>query len=307
MDFDRDHDARVRAAAFEWLTRQAVIHEKAFPRKVLERGFEFEGSRVSLVSPQGIFKPKLMQAPLSITTSPKGPYNDGFGSDNLLRYRYRGTNPNHPDNAGLRKAMTHELPLVYCHGVVPSRYVVVWPVYVVHDSQEDLTFSVVVDDATSADVLSRSEGGVGVIAEARRQYVTSLTRRRLHQSAFRERVLSAYQYQCAFCRLRHSELLDAAHIIPDSDPRGDPVVSNGIALCRLHHAAFDKFFLGVRPDLIIQVRLDVLEECDGPTLQHAIQGLHGQSIVFPSRVAERPALKSLTERYEKFLEVAGTR
>ena len=216
-------------------------------------------------------------------------------------------NPQHPDNVGLRFAMHHELPLVYCHGVVPGRYVVMWPVYLVHDSPQDLAFSVAVDDVTQADIFSRHGSNVNVAAEARRQYVTSLTRRRLHQSAFRERVLSAYRHQCAFCRLRHSELLDAAHIIPDSDPRGEPIVSNGISLCRLHHAAFDKFFLGVRPDRIIEVRRDVLEEIDGPTLQHAIQALHGQSIVLPTRLAEQPSTVFLSERYERFLEVAAAR
>ena len=307
MDFDRDHDARVRAAAFEWLAVQVANHGEVVPREVLSQGFNIDGRRVPLLGPQGIFKPALMQVPLSITTSPKGPYDDGIGPDNLLRYRYRGINPQHPDNVGLRFAMHHELPLVYCHGVVPGRYVVMWPVYLVHDSPYDLAFSVAVDDVTQADIFSSHGSGVKVAAEARRQYVTSLTRRRLHQSAFRERVLSAYRHQCAFCRLRHSELLDAAHIIPDSDPRGEPIVSNGISLCRLHHAAFDKFFLGVRPDHIIEVRRDVLEEIDGPTLQHAIQALHGQSIVLPARLEEQPAAVFLSERYERFLEVAGTR
>ena len=307
MDFERDHDARIRAATFEWLARQAGVYVDAFPRDILERGFEIEGQRVSLMSPKGIHKPHQMQVPISITTSPKSSYDDGIGIDNLIHYRYRGEDPYHPDNMGLRFAMHNELPLVYCYGIMPNRYVVMWPVYVVHDAPQKLTFSVAVDDPTHADILSRPVSGVGAIAEARRLYVTSLTRQRLHQSAFRERVLRAYRYQCAFCRLRHTELLDAAHIIPDSDPKGEPIVSNGIALCRLHHAAFDKFFLGVRPDRIIEVRGDVLEECDGPTLQHAIQGLHGQTIVLPRKVAERPAPEFLTDRYEKFLEVAGTR
>ena len=245
MDFDRDHDARVRTATFEWLARQVETHGEVVPRPVLAQGLRIDGRRVPLLGPQGIFKPAIMQAPLSITTSPNGPYDDGIGPDNLLRYRYRGTNPQHPDNAGLRFAMRHELPLVYCHGVVPGRYVVMWPAYVVHDFPDYLAFSVAVDDIAQADIFSSPGSGVKEVVEARRQYVTSLTRRRLHQSAFRERVLRAYQHQCAFCRLRHSELLDAAHIIPDSEPQGEPVISNGISLCRLHHAAFDKFFLGV--------------------------------------------------------------
>ncbi len=307
MDFERNHDARVRAAAFEWLARQVSIHGDVLPRAVLARGFELDQHQVQVIGPQGIFKPAMMQVPLSITTSPKGPYDDSIGPDSLLRYRYRGTDPGHRDNVGLRFAMQHSLPLVYFHGFVPGRYLPMWPVYVVGDAPEGLAFSIAVDDAVQVDALSGPEQVSGRIADVRREYVMSLARRRLHQGAFRERVLRAYRNQCAFCHLRHSELLDAAHIIPDAEPEGEPVVRNGISLCRLHHAAFDRFFLAVRPDHIIEVRPDVLEEIDGPTLQHAIQGLHGQPIVLPRNSEEQPATEFLFERYGRFLEVAAAR
>ena len=306
MDFDQLHDARVRGAAFDWLGRQVSMHGDVLPRAVLARGFELDGQRVPLIGPQGIFKPRLMQVPLSITTSPKGPYDDAFGSDNLVRYRYRGTDPQHRDNVGLRFAMQNGLPLAYFHGIIPGRYLAMWPVYVTGDAPEALTFSVAVDDAVHAGLFPQSQPATSGIAEVRREYVTSLARRRLHQRAFRERVLLAYRNQCALCRLRHSELLEAAHILPDSEPEGEPVVRNGIALCRLHHAAFDRFFLAVRPDGIIVVRPDVLEESDGPTLQHAIQGLHGQSILIPRKLEEQPAIEFLERRYARFLEVAAT-
>ena len=96
-------------------------------------------------------------------------------------------------------------------------------------------------------------------------------------------------------------------IMPDSEPEGEPVVSNGIALCRLHHAAFDQFFLAVRPNHIIEVRSDILEESDGPTLRHAIQGLPGQPIILPTKLVEWPSIEFFTERYERFLDVAATR
>ena len=57
----------------------------------------------------------------------------------------------------------------------------------------------------------------------------------------------------------HRLLLDAAHIVPDGEPCGDPRVPNGLALCKLHHAAFDRLFVGVRPDGVIEVRRDILE------------------------------------------------
>ena len=307
MDFDRDHDHRVRGAAFDWLAKQVSIQGDVLPRTTLAQGFELDRRRVPLIGPQGIFKPALMQVPLSITTSPKSPYGDEIGSDNLLRYRYRGTDPTHRDNVGLRSAMRDRLPLVYFYGLVPGRYLAMWPVYVFADAPESLVFSIAIEDAVDVGSLPRPAEPRGGIAEIRREYVTSLTRSRLHQRAFRERVLRAYRDQCAVCRLRHTELLDAAHIVPDTEPEGEPVVPNGIALCRLHHAAFDRFFLAVRPDHIIEVRGDVLVEIDGPTLEHAIQGLHGQSIVLPARVAERPATEALSQRYERFLEVAAAR
>ena len=203
--------------------------------------------------------------------------------------------------------MQRRLPLAYFHGVVPGRYLAMWPVYVISDDPNALMFSIAVDDASHVDLYSQSRPTHSGVAEARREYVTSLARRRLHQGAFRERVLQAYRHQCAFCRLRHTELLDAAHIIPDSEPDGEPVVRNGISLCRLHHAAFDRFFLAVRPDHTIEVRSDVLEESDGPTLQHAIQRLHGQPMILPRKTADQPAIEFLSRRYNRFLEVVGAR
>ena len=66
--------------------------------------------------------------------------------------------------------------------------------------------------------------------------------------------------RCALCSLRHQELLDAAHITPDREADSDPIVSNGVALCKLHHAAFDNFFFTIRPDYTIEVRPSILAE-----------------------------------------------
>ena len=306
MEFDRDHDERVRGAAFEWLAEQISIHGDVLPRTLLAEGFLLGENRVRFVGPQGIFKPALMQIPLSITTSPGGPYDDAIGQDNLLRYKYRGTDPNHRDNVGLRVALQNSLPLVYFHGIVPGRYMAMWPIYAVHDSPADLEFSFALDEAIYADLFSQPRQGTAEIVAIRREYTMSVARRRLHQRAFRELVLQAYRHECAFCRLRHTELLDAAHIIPDSEPEGEPVVRNGLALCRLHHAAFDRFFLGVSPDRIIQVRPDILGEIDGPTLQHAIQGLHGSRITLPRSAGDQPDVGFLARRYDRFLTVTGS-
>ena len=125
----------------------------------------------------------------------------------------------------------------------------------------------------------------------------------LYQHEVRERVLGAYRSRCAICRLRHRELLEAAHILPDTDERSLPVVPNGIALCKLHHAAFDSYILGIRPDLIVQIRADVLHETDGPMLEWGLQGFDGHAIAAPKAANLRPSAAFLAERYERFRKV----
>lgn len=306
MDFDKAQDQRVRGEAFNWLREQILLYGESLPREILAEGFQLDGQRVPLLGPQGIFKPSLMQVPLSITTSPNGPYDDSIGPDELIRYRYRGTDPDHRDNVGLRFAMDHSLPLVYFQGLIPGKYWALWPVYITGDAIEELTFTVSVDDQESMTSSATSELEEQSSIEGRRKYVTRQTRIRMHQAGFREQVITAYDNQCALCGLRYIELLDAAHIIPDNEPLGEPIVTNGLALCRLHHAAFDRYILGVRPNYIIEIRPDVLKNSDGPTLKHAIQALHGQSIVLPRRPAQRPSQEALSVRYKRFLEVVAT-
>lgn len=99
---------------------------------------------------------------------------------------------------------------------------------------------------------------------------------------------------------------DARFIIPDSEPEGEPVVSNGLALCKLHHAAYDRQFLAVRPDYRVEVRWDILEEEDGPMLLHGLKGIHGQTIFVPRSAKLQPSPALLTRRYGDFLRASRT-
>ena len=132
-----------------------------------------------------------------------------------------------------------------------------------------------------------------------RAYVERLTKLRLHQPVFRARVLRAYEQACAICRLKHVDLLDAAHILSDAEG-GQPVIPNGLSLCKIHHAAYDRGILGVRPDYVVQVRPDVLLEVDGPMLKHGIQDVHGWNLELPRRINERPDRELLAQRYQVF-------
>ena len=296
-----DRDRLVRLAAFTFLQDLVNLHGEVLPAGSLREGFLFQDHRVPLQGPQGIFKPAVMSIPLSITTAPlvagrERPYDDEVGVG-VLRYRYRGTDPHHRENVGLRTAMKDRLPLVYFHGIAKGQYLAQWPVFITEDDPTSLTFTVEVDDPLSVDIESFGDQP----DQARRAYVTRLARQRLHQLAFRHRVLRAYRESCTMCRLRHPELLDAAHILPDSHPEGEPVTSNGLSLCKLHHAAFDRNVVGIRPDLVIEVRGDILKEIDGPMLRFGLQDLQGKKLmVVPRNEADKPNVSFLDERYQLF-------
>lgn len=306
---NEDVDRSVRLAAFAFLDElQRTASGGLLSRDALIRGFQFRGQRVPLVSPQqGIFKPAILPSmPLSILTAPvidgrARPYDDAVGRNGLLEYRYRGTDINHRDNSGLREAMRQQAPLIYFVGIIRGRYVAAYPVFVVGDQPKRLSFTVSVDDRQFASLGNLPAEPIET--EIRRRYVTCEVQQRVHQREFRERVLEAYQRNCAVCRLKRDELLDAAHIIGDSLEQGAPIISNGIALCKLHHSAFDAHIMGVRPDYVIEIRSDVLREVDGPMLIHGLQGWNGRTLRVPRNAALRPDPSRLAERYDAFRSV----
>jgi len=60
MNESTDIDERVRLSAFRWLDEQVGIHGDVLPRSLLAQGFIFNGQRVPLVAPTGIFKPRVL-------------------------------------------------------------------------------------------------------------------------------------------------------------------------------------------------------------------------------------------------------
>lgn len=301
-----DLDTQVRLAAFQFLEEQTGIHGDVLPRRILERGFDFHGDRVPLVSPQGIFTPRLLKLPLTFCTAPPSmnkprPYEDEPGENGIIKYCYRGTNPNHPDNVGLRRCAELNLPLIYLYGLVPGEYRPVWPAFIVGDDPAHLVFSVAVDDKSAITETSFLFNKTG--ADEKRRYITREVQHRLHQQSFRERVLRAYQERCAICHLHHDELLEAAHIVSDKHPLGIPSIPNGLALCKLHHAAFDTNILGISPDYLIDIRRDIIDEVDGPMLKFGLQEIRGQSIRIPKQPSWKPDKELLAIRFDEFKKV----
>jgi putative restriction endonuclease len=299
---DAEAQERFRAAAFAYVERLAQRSGGLVRRAELEL-FGFEGRSVPLVSRQrGIWRPSGFHAAVSILTTfaanPEArPYDDAIGPDGYPRYKWQGTDPNAWDNVALRQAMESRTPLLWFVGVAPGIFDPLFPVWLVREEPEHHQFVVALDDVMRdqwRDDLALAAGYTPT-----RRYAELTVRARLHQRVFRGQVLLAYESQCALCRLRHPELLDAAHIKEDADG-GEPVVPNGLAMCAIHHRSFDANLLAIRPDFTVELRKDVLAETDGPTLRHALQGLHGALILLPRRRAERPKGEWLEERYERF-------
>lgn len=76
---------------------------------------------------------------------------------------------------------------------------------------------------------------------------------------------------------------------------------NGLALCKIHHAAYDKFFMGIRPDYVIELRPDLLTEKDGPILEFGMQALHGKKLSnLPRSKSLRPSSDRLQAKFDLF-------
>jgi putative restriction endonuclease len=302
-----DYDTRVRIKAFEWLCSEDQRLKEYFTRAELYSGFQWNSSRIALASPQGIHIPAGCRFPLSIITVVGGPYDDRIDDSGLLIYSYkkmRGHNEER-ENIALREAIVNQVPLIYIFGIEKGKYLPMYPAYMVADNPSAREFSVAIDEVGQTTQLP-VDTVHDATQEARRAYVTSVARRRIHQRQFRETVLTAYKESCAICKLNHRDLLDAAHIIGDTEADGDPVISNGISLCKIHHTAFDNYYFGIRPDHRVIVRDEILREKDGPMLQHGLKDIHHQLIRLPNRRIQYPDQQRLEKRFERFLARTGS-
>lgn len=99
---------------------------------------------------------------------------------------------------------------------------------------------------------------------------------------FRRLVLRAYEYRCAFCgydgRLDDAPIgIEAAHVRWHCR-NGPSTLDNGVALCSLHHKAFDMGALGLTDELRIIVSIRVN---GGERTGAALQALAGQRLQGP--------------------------
>lgn len=305
MPIPDDLDREIRTAAFVHVRRMLVLRDP-LTSEDLARGFLFRGERIPLVNPQrGIFKPQQMKYLLSIKTvvprkgakvwydDQRAAHDQIYQGDETIEYSFMGANPEAADNRWLREAMQNRIPLIYFLGAFPGHYHAIIPATIVGWDAKSL----------------RAEVSIGLPGELRadpqetaleRRYALRQVKARLHQTLFRAAVLAAYGGRCALSGLPETSLLDAAHIAADGhELLGQPVITNGLPLTKLHHAAFDQHLIGISPDCRIVVSRQLLDTRDGPTLE-ALKSLDGNMLIAPRRMKDRPDRERLAMRFEQF-------
>jgi putative restriction endonuclease len=299
-----DPDAALRRSAVQHARALSHAYQDIVPIDVLRRGFEHEGRRISFGSfYKGIHRPKEMRGAAALTlttaarTAGKRPaYEDELDPEaGTILYHYRDGPIDQPDNRALRSAYHEQVPLVYFCGVGPAQYVVVAPVFVTADDPGARTVLLEVG-MPHADMQGR---GLQSSRDVR-SYALAEVRLRLHQQRFRIHVLEAYRHRCAICALRERALLQAAHIVADTRLEGVAAVVNGLALCAIHHLAYDRNLLGIDRGGTVHLGRRLRDEHDGPMLREGLQGFHGRAISLPRRPRERPDPERLAMRFAEF-------
>ncbi len=323
-----NEEEHIRLKAFEWLEEQTRLRGDVLPRQLLEAGFLFGKIRIHLVGVHRIWKPRIFdRIPLSITSAPtdSGPLR--FDSDGNLIFQYHGRDPNHFDNVGLRMAFRGITPLIYFFGAEKGRYLPFWPVYVVRDDPQELCCYV----DLSARFRLALQQSIGLLASEKepvtlKEQAVRMVKNRLFQTAFRERVIGAYQCRCAVCDTDQREFLDAVPIVPPKGESGGTVragghkteaepdmaggadgpggmdIAGGLCLCILHHAAFERNLIGISPEYRVHIRRDFHKVADVPLLKYGLNVLDGQKLKrIPANEAYRPDPVRLQLRYEHFL------
>lgn len=304
--FSPEEEQQARAAALAYVAEHADEDGLITLKQLKE--FRFRGRQIHFKSAmKGIHRPDGFRYPLSIfTTAPehgkdpqyKDVWDDATGS---LLYKMRAGGPDLPINIALRSAMEAHVPVIYFRGIRRGVGVYIARIGLLLEALDaEEAFSVGIANVSSWNHLL-----VEMASDPRAPKTRSIATRP-DQAVFRRRVLSAYREACALCHLKQPRLLEAAHITPHSDG-GEPIVPNGLAMCSLHHRAFDTNIIGIRPrQHTVEVRKDVLNQTDGPMLLHGLQGFDGEKIWTPParNTNITPDEAALERRYEKFLEDA---
>ncbi|MDA1016288.1 MAG: HNH endonuclease [Planctomycetota bacterium] len=115
------------------------------------------------------------------------------------------------------------------------------------------------------------------------------TRQRLHQSFFRDAVLSSYSVRCCVTGLPIVQCLVAGHIIPwsvEERRRADP--TNGVCLSATFDRLYDCGLVTIEDDLTLRIS-NRLREVEDRAVMELVTSRHGQKIEPPARFRPDPA------------------
>ncbi|MDT0501408.1 MULTISPECIES: HNH endonuclease signature motif containing protein [unclassified Halomonas] len=300
-------DTRIRHAAFKRLQDISQEYSNDAPWEAISQPVPLDRESFLIASRAiGIFKPKQMpDGILSIkTVVPKqgriNIYSDGTSDEGGFWYSLEAGGSEKPANRQLLISYERRDPIIYLVGVAPGRYLPLWPCYIDNiDLTKELCHVSMHQSASQISHVSESSSTY-TADELEKRYVIREAKTRVHQAEFRARVMRAYSNRCAMTGLPVPQLLDAAHIIPDSDQASTAEVSNGISLSRLHHRAYDADLIGIDPNFRIHLNSDLLSTQDGPLLE-SMKQLNGQMISMPKHCKDRPSQEALELRFQRFL------
>ncbi len=124
----------------------------------------------------------------------------------------------------------------------------------------------------------------------KRQYAVTSTRRALRDISFRARVLTAYGHRCALCGVQ-LKLLDGAHILPVIHADSTDETCNGVALCALHHRAYDQSLITFDPEYRTHLNPGEVDELMGMGLDGGLdqfQAALRPILILPPDRRDRP-------------------
>lgn len=147
----------------------------------------------------------------------------------------------------------------------------------------------------SLDTLTETQ--IVAVKNQERQVVLSQIARKFRATDFRRRVLGAYEHRCAVCGVQ-LELIDAAHIIPVAALTSTDETKNGIALCKLHHTAFDRNLISFDERYKIEVSDSEVSRLTAANLAGGLREFKQQlrtAIILPADRRDYPSPEYIAE------------
>lgn len=127
-----------------------------------------------------------------------------------------------------------------------------------------------------------------------RKFAIVTTKKALRDLDFNKRVLGAYEHQCAMCGVQ-LRLIDGAHILPVAHADSTDATSNGVALCALHHRAYDKGMVTFTPgDFAIHLNEPMLAKLKAEDRGGGLKAFRADLrpiLTVPADKKDRPAKK----------------